>query len=318
VTLWASGDSTTSADRMSVVPHSLRVDGLCDDGLQYSLLHVAMALRDAREFDIVHSHNGPPAELGMALSHMIYVPMLTTLHNPLRDDGRFIWSNYRGWYNTISHQQHLTQPELPLAKYAGTVHNGIDVESFPFRPEKDGYFLFIGRITPEKGPHLAVEVARRLGVKLVIAGKVAIEEEQRYFEETIKPLLDGRHAEFVGEASASLKRELYAGARALLMPLQWDEPFGLVMIEAMACGTPAIVFRRGAAPEIVRDGETGFLVQDVDGMVEAVKKLDKIDPWRCREHVAACFSPSAMADSYLAVYEKMLGVKESLYDQIQV
>jgi glycosyltransferase involved in cell wall biosynthesis len=252
----------------------------------------------------------------MALSHLVDVPMLTTLHNNLPEETRFIWSNYNGWYNAISGQQLSTLPAMPNASCAGVVHNAIDVDSFPFRPEKDGYFLFIGRITQEKAPHLAIEAARRLGVKLIIAGKVAIPEEHRYFEQVLKPMVDGTTVEFVGEADADLKRELYSGARALLLPLQWDEPFGLVMIEAMACGTPAVVFDRGAAPEIVLDGETGFLVDDVDEMVAALRRLDSIDPWRCREHVESRFSPAALADNYLALYEKILGVKEPIHDRV--
>jgi glycosyltransferase involved in cell wall biosynthesis len=279
-------------------------------------MHVARSLCDASQFDIVHCHNGPPTEAGMALSHLIDVPMLTTLHNVLTEETRFIWSNYGGWYNTISHHQLSAMPEMPLASCAGVVYNAIDVESFPFRPEKDGYFLFIGRMTPEKAPHLAIEAARRLGVKLIVAGKVSIPEEHRYYEQVLKPMLDGRTAEFVGEADGAMKRELYSGARALLLPLQWDEPFGLVMIEAMACGTPAVVFGRGAAPEIVLDGETGFLVDNVDEMVEALRRLDSIDPWRCREHVESRFGPEALADNYLALYEKILGVKETFHDRV--
>jgi glycosyltransferase involved in cell wall biosynthesis len=283
--------------------------------MQYALMHAAKSLRKAGEFDIVHNHNGPPTEVGMALSHLIDTPMLTTLHNQLTEEGRFIWTSYEGWYNTISRQQCSTAPQLPLARYAGAIHNGIDVDSFPFQPDKDDYLLFIGRIAPVKAPHLAVEAARRLGMKLIIAGKVGIPEEVAYLHEVLEPMLEGRSdVQFVGEADAVLKRELYAGARALLMPLQWDEPFGLVMIEAMACGTPAIVFNRGAAPEIVIDGETGFLVDDVDGMVAAIRKLAQIDPWRCRVHVEDCFGPTALADAYLDIYEKMLGVEETPYD----
>lgn len=316
VRLCASGDSQTDAELFSVFDRSLRPAGLIDESLQYSLIHVAKALAEADDFDIIHNHNGPPSEIGMALSHMIHVPMLTTLHNQLTADTRFIWSNYEGWYNTISRQQVSMLPDLPNASFAGVVHNAIDVESFPFRPEKDGYLLFIGRITADKAPHLAVEAARRLGVKLILAGKVCIPEEQRYYRDVLAPMLDGKTAEFVGEADAALKRELYAGAQALLLPLAWDEPFGLVMIEAMACGTPAVVFRRGAAPELVIDGETGFVIDDVDGMVAALKRIESIDPWRCREHVETYFGPGALADRYLAIYEKILGVKEPVHDHV--
>jgi glycosyltransferase involved in cell wall biosynthesis len=250
----------------------------------------------------------------MALSHLSDVPMLTTLHNQLTEDTRFIWNNYKGWYNAISHEQCSTLPSLARAQFAGVVHNGIDVDSFPFQAKKQDYLLFIGRITAAKAPHLAVAAARKAGMKIVIAG-VAMPEEHRYFKEILEPMLDGRQAVFVGEADARLKRALYAGARALLLPLQWEEPFGLVMIEAMACGTPPIVFRRGAAKEIIVDGETGFLVEDLDEMVAAVHRLDSIDPWRCRARVEERFSPTALADGYLAIYEKILGAKESAHDR---
>jgi glycosyltransferase involved in cell wall biosynthesis len=242
--------------------------------------------------------------------------MLTTLHNELSGDTHFIWRNYEGWYNTISHHQLTTLPDLPRARSAGVVHNSIDVDSFPFRAEKDDYFLFIGRITPEKAPHLAVDAAKQVGARLIIAGKMSCDYEWHYFHEVLEPMIDGARVQFVGEADATLKRELYAGAQALLLPLQWEEPFGLVMIEAMACGTPTIVFPRGAAPELVVDGETGYLVQDVAEMVDAAKRLSAIDPWRCREHVADNFGPAILADRYLALYQNILGIKETVHDQV--
>lgn len=314
VTLCASGDSCTHAKLLSVVPRSLRPAGLTGVALQYSTVHVAFALKEARNCDIVHNHAGPPSELGMALSHLSDVPMLTTLHNQLTQETQFIWKNYLGWYNAISHEQASTLPSLPRAHFAGVVHNGIDVTSFPFQSEKEDYLLFIGRITAAKAPHLAIAAAREVGMKIIIAG-VAMPEERHYFKEVLEPMLDGRQAVFVGEADARLKRALYAGARALLLPLQWEEPFGLVMIEAMACGTPPIVFRCGAAKEIVADGETGFLVKDVDEMVAAVHRLDSISPWRCRAWVEERFSPAALAGGYLAIYEKILGLREPVFDR---
>ncbi len=306
VSLCASGDSSTSAEMRSYFPRSLRDAGLCEDGLQYALVHVAMALRDAGDFDIIHNHNGPPSELGMALSHLTDVPMLTTLHNNLAKDTEFIWSNYGGWYNTISHTQYNSLPRLAKASYAGVVHNGIDVDSFPYQARKSDYALFIGRMAPTKAPHLAIEAARRAGVRLLLAGKVALPEEREYFDAVIKPLLDGSKVEFLGEADAVLKRELYRDARCLLVPIQWDEPFGLVVIEAMACGTPPIAFRRGAAPELIEDGSTGFLVSDAREMAEAIARLETIDPSICRRRVEECFGPVALADKYMAIYQEIL------------
>jgi glycosyltransferase involved in cell wall biosynthesis len=280
--------------------------------LQYSLVHTALSLREARHYDIVHNHSGPPSELGMALSHLIDVPMLTTLHNELVEETRYIWSNYAGWYNTISAAQECKLQVLPRARCAGVAHNGIDVDSFPFCDTKDDYLLFIGRITSYKAPHLAVEAARRAGMRIVVAGKVANDEEHEYYRDVMKPLIDRGEVEFVGEADAQLKRELYAGARGLLVPLLWDEPFGLVMIEALACGTPVIAFPRGAAPEILVDGETGFFVPDVDAMSATIERLGEIDAAACRAHVETHFSPAALAGRYLTMYEKILTSEERM------
>jgi len=307
VTLCASADSTTSADLFSVFPQSLRTAGLTRDALQFSLVHAAKSLAMARDYDLVHVHTGPPGELAMALSHLVNVPMLATLHNLLDSETEFIWQHYAGWYNSISRQQLSSLPKLPRARFAGVVHNAIDIDSFPFQTEKEDFALFIGRIVPEKAPHLAIAAARKAGVRLVIAGKVAAPEEREYFESVIKPEINGCSVEFVGEADATLKRELYRRAKCLLVPLQWDEPFGLVMIEAMACGTPPIAFNRGAASEIICHRETGFLVPGLDEMIDMIDRVDQIDPVACRAAVQARFSPCALADRYLALYEKILG-----------
>jgi glycosyltransferase involved in cell wall biosynthesis len=276
-----------------------------DDGIQYSLMHTVYAIKHAHDYDIIHNHNGPPSELGMALSHLVDVPRLTTLHNNLQKETEYIWSNYRGWYNTISRAQYRSSPCLPRANFAGVVHNGIDVDSFPFQAAKDDYALFVGRFAPEKAPHLAIEAARRAGVRLLLAGKGPVGVENAYFDEYIRPRVDGRNVEYVGEADGALKRDLYSNARCVLAPIQWEEPFGLVMIEAMACGTPPIAFARGAAPELIEDGVTGYLVDGLEGMVEAIAQVETIDPAICRAHAAANFGPSALADRYMALYRRI-------------
>jgi glycosyltransferase involved in cell wall biosynthesis len=307
VTLWASGDSQTRAELRSVVPISLRQADQTSSALQYSLVHVAKALGEADSYDIVHNHNGPPSELAMAMSLCRpEIPMLTTLHCQLTEDTRFIWENYGGWYNTISHRQAALLPDLPRANFAGVVHNSIDVESFPFEEEKDDYLLFLGRMSDEKAPHLTVEVARELGMKLIIAGQMKMPWEQTYFERKLAPLIDGEQVIFLGEADASTKRKLYAKARCLLVPLNWEEPFGLVMVEAMACGTPVIAFNRGAAPEIVIPGENGFLVEDVPGMIDATRRVGEISPAACRASVEDRFGIAALASGYVGLYEKIL------------
>ncbi|HWO72486.1 MAG TPA: glycosyltransferase family 4 protein [Dehalococcoidia bacterium] len=318
VRLCASGDSVTTAELFSVVPRSLRLAGLTERAAQYAAVHAARSLADAGDFDIVHYHNGPPLDFAMAMNAILPVPMLTTVHNLPDLDNQFIWQSYEGWYNTISQRQTQIMPVLPRARHAGVVYNAIDVESFPFRTEKSDYVLFIGRFSAEKAPHLAVEAARKAGRRIVLAGKAGVAEEREYFETKLAPLLGLPGVEYVGEADAACKRELFAGAQALLLPILWEEPFGLVMVEAMACGTPVIAFRRGAAPEIVRDGETGFLVDDLGGMVEALDKLEAIDHYRCRALVEERFSPATLADAYLSIYRMILGIEERKLDRVAV
>lgn len=303
VSLCASGDSETAAELLAVYPRSLRTAEDVVDPSPYAWVHAALSLRDARSFDIIHNHAG---ELVMAMSHLADVSMLTTRHGPFPPDWKFVWDHYEGWYNTISRSERLQMPPVLKATYGGAVYNGIDVESFPYSEAKDDYLLFLSRVSPEKGTHLAVEAAGRLGLPLIIAGKVDRVDEE-YFRTMIEPQIDGRRVVFAGEADGALKRRLYAGARCLLMPLMWEEPFGLVMVEAMACGTPVIALSRGSAPELIRDGETGYLVSNVEEMVAAVRRVDRIDPRRCREHVAEHFSIGRMTEGYLALYERILG-----------
>ena len=303
VTLCASGDSQTSALLQSCYPRSLRTaEGLGAKSV-YSWQHAALSLKDARQYDIVHNHAG---EEVMAISHLVpEVPILSTMHCLITADTQFVWDRYQGHYNTISRSQRANMPEVAGGTYAGVVYNGIDVASFPFQQEKDDYLLFLSRISPEKGPHLAVEAARRSGRRLILAGKVDPYDHD-FFVETVAPLIDGDRVTFVGEADARLKRELYRNASCVLMPITWEEPFGLVMAEAPACGTPVIAFDRGAASEVVQDGVTGFLVNSVDEMVAALGRVDEIDPRSCRRHIERHFDMPVMADAYLQVYESIL------------
>lgn len=309
VTLWASGDSTTSARLRSSYPRSLRRADDLTDRSPHDWLHCALALEDAARggYDIIHNHAG---ELPLAFLRLVDLPLLSTMHCNQTPDTRPIWESARGWYNTISRSQYETQPRVHGPHYAGHVYNGIDTASFPFAAEKEDYLLFLSRMAEEKAPHLAVEAARRLGMRLVLAGKVDWRDAP-YFDRVMRPLIDGHHVNFTGEANAQQKRTLYQHARALLLPLQWDEPFGLVMVEAMACGTPVIAFPRGAAPELIVNGVTGFLVDGVDAMVAAAGRLNQIDPAACRAHVQAKFDTRQMVGGYLAVYQRMLATARS-------
>jgi glycosyltransferase involved in cell wall biosynthesis len=303
VTLAASGDSRTSATLLSVFDRSLRRADDLKDRHPYEWVHIAEAICASQDFDVIHNHAGEPA---MAFAGLSRTPMLTTVHCLTTPDTRFVWERYTGAYNTISRAQrrHFKDYAGP-GRYAGHVYNGIDHASFPFQETKDDYLLFLSRIAPEKGPVDAIEVARRLGMQLILAGKVDA-YDQAYYDGVVRPLIDGDQVTFIGEADGNEKRDLYRNARCVLMPLAWEEPFGLVMAEAMACGTPVIAFRRGSAPELIVDGVTGFIVDTVDEMAEAVTRLDTIDPRACRAHVAERFSVDAMVDNYLRVYEWLL------------
>lgn len=308
VVLFASGDSLTSAELRAVYPRPLRTATDLKDPQPYDWLHIASALAQAGEFDIIHNHAGEPA---MAMSLLVNTPMLSTLHCLITPDTKIVWEHYPGFFNTISHAALRTIPaSVPLRNYVGTVYNGIEVKTFPFRREKEDHLIFLSRIAPEKGAHLAIEVARAAGVRLLMAGKVD-RVDREYFRTQVEPLIDGDQVRFIGETTRAQSKALLAEARGLLMPIVWEEPFGLVMVEAMATGTPVLAFSRGAAPELVRDGETGFLLPsgDVDAMVDAVRRLDDIDPARCREHVERHFDVRNMVDGYLDAYERVLATK---------
>jgi glycosyltransferase involved in cell wall biosynthesis len=303
VTLCASGDSRTSAELRSCFPRSLRTATDLKDKIPYVLRHSAHSLAEADYYDIIHNHSG---EEVMALAGLVnQTPMLTTTHCNITPDRAFIWEGYKSYYNTISRAQKRSLPTFPRARFAGVALNAIDVASFSFQAQKDGHLLFLGRISHEKGPHIAVEVARRAGRRLLIAGKVD-DADRDYFESTMRPLIDNDHVIFLGEANGQQKRDLYRHARCVLMPIIWEEPFGLVMAEAQASGTPVITFNRGAAPEIVRHGETGFVCETAEEMVDAVSCIGEIDPHRCRSWVEEAFDGPVMANRYVELYGQII------------
>jgi glycosyltransferase involved in cell wall biosynthesis len=304
VTLAASGDSQTSAKLLATFHRSLRRAEDLTDRNPYDWSHIAAALDHANEFDVIHNHAG---ELPMAMRRLIAsVPFLTTLHCLITPDTQFIWDRYEGAYNTISRSSHCNMPPVsPNARYMGHVYNAIDVDSFPFQEEKSDYLLFLSRVAPEKGPEIAIDVAKRLGLRLIIAGKVD-KYDRAFFEEVVHDKIDGEQIIFFGEADARQKRDLYRNARCLLLPLRWEEPFGLVMPEAMACGTPVVALRRGSAPEVIDHGVTGYVVDGVEEMVEAVHAARRIDPHACREHVRRHFSPERMTEGYVSIYEALV------------
>jgi glycosyltransferase involved in cell wall biosynthesis len=299
VTLFASGDAVTNARLVSVCPRFLRGSGR-DAGI-LNMLNVVTCLEQATHFDIIHNHTFPE---GLAMAGLVRTPVLSTLHGGLTDDQLVLFEHYKGWYNTISFSQKELLP--PKERFAGVVYNAIDCASYPFNSgRRDDYLLFLSRMSIEKGPHVAIDVARRLRARLILAGNVHAVDE-RYFRSQVLPHVDGDQIQYVGEADYHRKRELMAGAWCLLAPITWPEPFGLFMAEAMACGTPVVAFNRGAAPEVVRHGVTGYVVDTLDDMVEAVQRVHDIDPKRCREHVEHHFDVPRMVDQYVAVYQQVM------------
>jgi glycosyltransferase involved in cell wall biosynthesis len=299
VTLFASGDSVTRAELVSICSSFLRGSGR-DVGI-LTMLNVVSCLEQADEFDIIHNHT---CIEGLAMAGLAKVPVLTVLHGGLSGDWLLLFERYKGWYNTISHSAKSLLPAKD--RFAGVIYNAIGCDSYPFNGGgRDDYLLFLSRMSQEKGPHLAIEVARRLEMRLVLAGNVDI-VDQEYFQSQVLPQVDNDLIQYVGEADQARKRELLCRARCLLASITWPEPFGLFMVEAMACGTPVVAFNRGAAPEVVCHGVTGYVVETVAEMAEAVQQIHQIDPNRCRRHVKENFGVSRLADDYLDAYQRIL------------
>ncbi|HHE41135.1 MAG TPA: glycosyltransferase family 4 protein [Dehalococcoidia bacterium] len=303
VTLFASGDSVTNAKLVSVCDRFVRGSGR--DGNILAMLNTLECFEKASEFDIIHNHT---CFEGLSLAGLTRTPVLTTLHGGLEGDWLLLFKHYAGWYNTISKAMKALLP--PKDRFAGVVYNAIDVKTYPFNNSRrdKGYLLFLSRMSEEKGPHIAIEVARRLDMPLLLAGNVHTADADYYLTRVL-PLVDGSLVRYVGEADYSVKRDLMSHAYCLLAPITWPEPFGLFMAEAMACGTPVVAFNRGAAPEVVKNGVTGFVVDTVDQMVSAVPRVGQLDPQDCREHVERNFDVVRMADDYLAAYERILAAE---------
>jgi glycosyltransferase involved in cell wall biosynthesis len=300
VTLFASGGSVTEAKLESVFDPAPGSTKIGDTYLE--VLHAFHAYEQAGEFDVIHDHSGM---VGLAIAAHAGVNVVHTVHGPLVDDALRWYRMLTGRVSfvAISDSQKRPGPDL---SWVGRVYNGIPVARYPFRTDKEDFLLFVGRVNHEKGPEVAVDVARRAGARLVMAAAIKEPHEQRYWDANVKPLLTGDE-EILGEITVEEKADLMARARAVLFPIQWEEPFGLVMAEANACGTPVLAFPRGAAPEVIADGETGFLCGDVHDMVASIARVGDIDPHACRARVEKMFSAQAMTAGYEDVYRRSLG-----------
>jgi glycosyltransferase involved in cell wall biosynthesis len=301
VTLFASGDSVTKARLVAPCRRSLRLDKNCIDQLSHHLLMLEMVAQRAREFDIIHYHVD---YLHFPLSRRLGRPQVTTLHGRL--DIPDLVPLYREFRDmpVISISNAQREP-LPFANWQGTVYHGLPLDLYTFRPEPGRYLAFLGRISPEKRLDRAIRIALRTGLELKIAAKVD-RVDKEYFESVIKPLLKEPGIEYLGEIGEGEKDEFLGNALALLFPIDWPEPFGLVMIEALACGTPVIAYRRGSVPEVLEDGVTGFIVHGFEDAVRAVEEVHKIDRARCRAVFEERFSARRMAQDYLAIYQNLL------------
>jgi glycosyltransferase involved in cell wall biosynthesis len=311
VTLFATGDSVTKA-RLDYVYETAPGPKLINDPVS-DTTHSIHAFRQPDAFDVFHVHAPFSA---LALAAMVERPAVHTVHGPLTPEMRRLYSLVadRVWFVAISEAQRRHMPDL---QYGGVVYNGIDVGSYPFRTEKEDFVLFLGRAHPDKGALRAVLAAREAGVRLVLAVKVAHPEEQEHWERDVLPAIPA-DATILGDISIQQKMDLLSRARAVLFPIDWEEPFGLVMTEAMACGTPVIATPRGSVPEVVADGKTGFVVSVENYPKEAAGALDRlgeIDPRVCREWVQEHFSQERMVEGYERVFERALAAASAPVDR---
>lgn len=300
VTLFASGDSVTKARLVPQCQQALRLDSQSVDQLAPHILMLEQVIKQAEEFDILHFHID---YLHFPFSRRQKTPHLTTLHGRL--DIPELAPLYREFVEmpvvSISNAQ---RTPLPWLNWQMTVYHGLPLNLYRLQEKPEQYLAFLGRISPEKGVDRAIEIARRSGMKLRIAAKVD-RADRDYFKGVIEPLLNQPFVEFIGEISDREKNEFLGNAFALLLPIDWPEPFGMVMIEAMACGTPVIAFRRGSAPEVIDEGVTGFIVRTVDEAVEAVKRVSTLDRRICRKVFEQRFNVTRMAEDYLRIYERL-------------
>jgi glycosyltransferase involved in cell wall biosynthesis len=303
VTLFASGDSRTSARLVAGSERALWHDERVWDTQAHHLRQLGDLLRAADAFDIVHFHGEP---LHFLIAGQLPCRHVTTMHGLLLPDDHGPLLRAFPDIPLVSISKSQRRP-VPWANWRRTVYHGLPRDALPFSAKSDDYLLFIGRITPGKQPHFAIEIARRAGMRLKMAAAVH-EGERAWFHEAIEPLLhDHRNfVEYLGEVGGRDRDALLSNARALLMPIGWEEPFGLVMVEAMACGTPVVAFGRGAVPEIIDDHVTGRIVDDVDGAVNALATIECLDRRACRQAFEARFTARRMTDDYLDVYRSLL------------
>ncbi len=301
VTLFATGDSITAGELAWVCERPYSEDPTIDPKT-WECLHIAELFKRADEFDLIHNHFD---FLPLSYSGLTHTPIVTTIHG---FSSPAILPAYKEYNDSTYYVAISEADKSPELDYIATIHHGINLEQFPFRGEADDYLLFFGRIHPDKGVHEAIEVARKTGKRLIIAGIV---QDELYFREQVAPHVDGTMVDYIGSVGPEKRQAIMGGALALLHLIHFDEPFGLSVVECMACGTPVIAFGRGSMPELINHGSTGFIVDDVDAAVQAVDRIDTIDRRLCREEVEKRFTCQRMAHEYVGIYHKILEQREN-------
>jgi glycosyltransferase involved in cell wall biosynthesis len=304
VTLFASGDSMTSARLVPVCKNSLRADPNCKDPLAPHYTMLEMVFNEKDSFDVIHFHVD---YLHFPFSRREQVAGVTTLHGRL--DGPELVPLYQNFRDmpVISISNAQREP-LPWLNWQGTVYHGMPADTFSFFPGPGKYLAFLGRTSPEKGLDQAIEIAKSAGMPLKIAAKID-RADTEYFETVIKPMLAHPLIEFLGEVGYPEKMELLGNAAALLFPINWPEPFGIVMMEAMACGTPVVANPNGSVPEVIENGITGFIVPGAEGAIEVLRDIQSFDRHRCRRRFEERFTEKRMTEDYLAIYERVVAAK---------
>ena len=301
VTLFATGDSHTYGKLAWVCERSWSEDDSIDPKV-WECLHISEVFRRADEFDLIHNQFD---FLPLTYSSFTNTPLITTIHGFSSPAILPVYKKYNEQTHYVAISEADKNRELD---YIATIHHGINLAQFPFREEVGDYLLFFGRIHHHKGVHEAIEVARKTNKRLIIAGIV---QDEAYFQEQVEPHIDGSAVEYIGSVGPEKRKEILGGASAMLHLIHFDEPFGLSVVESMACGTPVIAFRRGSMPELIRDGSTGFIVDDVDAAVQAVGRIDTIDRRVCRDEIEQRFTCQRMAHEYVGVYHKILEDREN-------
>lgn len=312
VTLYACGTTQTKAKLVSVYPRPLFRDQIPWWNVMYPLLNITKAFENEKEYDIIHMHLNQASDfMALPLCQSFKHKVVFTLHFPYEFNYTWkgnteVFQKYKDLqYISISNSQRKGGENLNWIK---TIYNGVDIELYTFNKTPEDYFFWLGKFNPDKGAKEALLAAKKAGVKLLVAGTIdkVESEDYKYYKNEIEPLIDGKEIFFVGELEDKKKNEVYGKAKGFLNPIKWNEPFGLVMAESMATGTPVISFRNGAASEIIEDGRSGFIVNTVDEMVKKISEIDLIDRKKCRQRIEENFSTQKMVNEYEKVYKQIV------------